>query len=87
VPQPSTLPRAHNLSHIKNYTTFNEGNNQECEAILGRAIAQAVSRQASHPLWPEFEPRAGHVGFVVDKTALEQVFFEYSDFSCQFSFN
>jgi hypothetical protein len=29
------------------------------------------------PLRPGFEPRSGHVGFVVDKVALEQVFSEY----------
>jgi hypothetical protein len=29
----------------------------------------------------------GHVGFVVDKVALEQVFSEYFGFQCQFSFH
>jgi hypothetical protein len=32
------------------------------------------------PRWPGFEPRSGHVGFVVYKVALEQVFFEYFGF-------
>jgi hypothetical protein len=34
---------------------------------LGRAAAQAVSGRLG------FEPRSGHVGFVVDKVALGQV--------------
>jgi hypothetical protein len=33
-----------------------------------------------------FSPRSGHVGFVVDRVALWQVFFEYFGFPCQFSF-
>jgi hypothetical protein len=39
------------------------------------------------PRRPGVEPRPGHVGFVVDKVALGQVFSEYFDFSCQFSFH
>jgi hypothetical protein len=31
--------------------------------------------------------RSGHVGFVVDKVALEQVFSEYFGFPCQSSFH
>jgi hypothetical protein len=46
---------------------------------VGRAIAQAVSRR--------FEPRSGHVLFVVDKVALGQVFSVYFGFLCQFSFH
>jgi hypothetical protein len=38
------------------------------------------------PQRPGFEPRSGHVGFVVDKVALGQVFSEYFGFPCQFSF-
>jgi hypothetical protein len=30
---------------------------------------------------------SGHVGFVVDEVALGQVFSEYFDLSCQFSFH
>jgi hypothetical protein len=33
------------------------------------------------------EVLAGHVGFVVDKVALEQLFSEYFGFPCQFSFH
>jgi hypothetical protein len=33
-----------------------------------------------------FEPRSGHVGFVVDRVALGQVFSKYFGFPCQFSF-
>jgi hypothetical protein len=36
---------------------------------------------------PGFDPGSGHVGFVVDKVAPGQVFSEYFDFSCQFSFH
>jgi hypothetical protein len=43
-----------------------------------RAIAQAVSR---------WLPGSGHVGFVVDKVALGQVFSEYFGFPCQSSFH
>jgi hypothetical protein len=32
---------------------------------------------------PGFEPWSGHVGFVVDKAALGQVFLEYFGFPCQ----
>jgi hypothetical protein len=39
------------------------------------------------PCWLEFEPRARHVGFVVDKVALGQVFSEYLGFPCQLSFH
>jgi hypothetical protein len=31
-----------------------------------------------------FEPRSGHVGFVVDKVALGQVFSEYFGLPCKF---
>jgi hypothetical protein len=59
-----------------------------CEWLLylamskSRTIAEAVSRRR----WPGFEPSSGHVGFVVDKVALGQVFSEYFGFPCQFSF-
>jgi hypothetical protein len=51
---------------------------QECAyatlVCLGRTIAQAVSLVAgSPPQRPGFEPRLGHVGFVVNKVTLEQV--------------
>jgi hypothetical protein len=39
------------------------------------------------PRRPGFKPRSGHVGFVVDKVALGQVFSEYFGFACQFSFH
>jgi hypothetical protein len=51
-------------------------------ASQGRAIAQAVSRWLLR-----FDPRSGHVGFVVDKVAVGQVFSEYFGFSCQSSFH
>jgi hypothetical protein len=51
----------------------------------GTAIAQVIRRQI--PIEEaEFYPRLGHVGFVVDKVALGQVFSEYFVFQGQFSF-
>jgi hypothetical protein len=35
------------------------------------------------PQLPGFDLRSGHVGFVIDKVALGQVFFEYLGFSCR----
>jgi hypothetical protein len=37
----------------------------------------------SPTFWPEFEPGSGHVGFVVEKAALGQVFSQYFEFPCQ----
>jgi hypothetical protein len=45
--------------------------------IEGLAIAQAVSRRLG------FQPRSGHVGFMLDKVALGKVFSEYFGFSYQ----
>jgi hypothetical protein len=45
----------------------------------GHAIAQTVGRQFLR-LRRVFDPRSGHVGFVVDKMALWNVFFEYFTF-------
>jgi hypothetical protein len=39
------------------------------------------------PRLPGFNLRSGHVGFVVDKVALEQASSEYFGFPCQFSFH
>jgi hypothetical protein len=39
------------------------------------------------PRRPGFEPGSGHVGSVVDKVGLGQVFSEYFGFPCQFSFH
>jgi hypothetical protein len=49
----------------------------------GNAIAQTVDSFPSW--WLGFDPRSGHVGFVVDKVVLGQVFPEYFSFPCQFS--
>jgi hypothetical protein len=35
------------------------------------------------PLQPGFDPGSGHVGFMVEKAALAQVFSEYFGFPCQ----
>jgi hypothetical protein len=39
------------------------------------------------PRRPGFEPSSGHVGFVVDKVALGQVFSDYFSSPCQLSFH
>jgi hypothetical protein len=54
--------------------------------LIGRTTAQAVSRWLP-TAGAGFEPRSGHVGFVVDKVALGQVSSEYSGFPCQFPFH
>jgi hypothetical protein len=64
----------------KTYFTHNSG------GVLGRDIAQAVSLRLPTAA-ALVEPRSGHVGFVVDKVALWQVFSEYFSFPCQFSFH
>jgi hypothetical protein len=48
---------------------------------FGRLVADFKRRR------PGFLPRSGHVGFLVDIIALEQVFYEYFGFPCQFSFH
>jgi hypothetical protein len=53
---------------------------------MGRATAQAVSRWFP-TVAARVRVRAEHVGFVVDKVALGQVFFEYFGFPCQSSFH
>jgi hypothetical protein len=52
--------------------------------VSGRDIAQAVSRR--HPA-AQFDPRSGHVGFLVDKVALGQIFSGYFGFPSQVSFH
>jgi hypothetical protein len=47
-----------------------------------RSLAQAVRRRLLG-----FKPRTGHVGFVVYRVALGQVFSEYFSFPSQFSFH
>jgi hypothetical protein len=49
--------------------------------ILRRLVVSFSSQR------PVFEPLPGHVRFVVDKVALGQVFSEYLDFPCQFTFH
>jgi hypothetical protein len=52
----------------------------------GRAIAQAVSRWLPTAA-ARVRDLSDHVGFVVDKVALGQVFSEYFSFPCQSSFH
>jgi hypothetical protein len=54
--------------------------------INGRVVAQAVSRWLPTAA-AQVRALSGHVGFVVDKAALGQVFFEYIGFPCQSSFH
>jgi hypothetical protein len=48
--------------------------------FLGRAIVTGFP-----PRRPGFDPKSGHVVFLVGKVALEQVFSEYFGFPRQFS--
>jgi hypothetical protein len=68
-------------NHKRNRDVMKELQIPQVTDFIWHAIAQAVSCQ-----WPGFEPRSGHVGYVVDKVALGQVFSEYSSFPCQFLF-
>jgi hypothetical protein len=47
----------------------------------GCAVAQAVA--SFPPWWPRFKHKSSHVGFVVDKVALGQVFSKYFSFPYQ----
>jgi hypothetical protein len=52
-----------------------------------KAMPQFRQLVASFPLWqPKFNPKLGHVGFVVNKVPLRQVFSENFCFLCQFLF-
>jgi hypothetical protein len=54
--------------------------------MLGHAIAQEVScRTPAAAAW--FDPKSGHMGSVVGKIVLGQIFSEYFSFPCQFSFH
>jgi hypothetical protein len=53
-----------------------------CPSYIGRATAQAVSRQL-----PGFDPNSGHVTSVADKVALGKVVSEYFGFPFEFSFH
>jgi hypothetical protein len=64
----STITESETVSHIwKNGT-------------VGRAMAQAVSRR-SPSRRPRFDPGSVHLGFVVDKVAVGQVFLRVLRFS------
>jgi hypothetical protein len=62
-----------------------------------KLILFSLAKKAVPKLWrlvadfpprrPGFQPRSGHVGFVVNKVALGQVFSKYLGFPCQFSFH
>jgi hypothetical protein len=53
-----------------------------------RPCSQAPCHSSGFPPQrPGFEPRSGHVGFVVEKVVLGQIISEYWGFPCQFSFH
>jgi hypothetical protein len=54
--------------------------------IYGRSIAQAISRWIPTEA-AQVRAWVWQVGFVVDKVALGQAFFEYFGFPCQSSFH
>jgi hypothetical protein len=63
-------------------------NNMEHRLLLFKAVPQLRrSVPGFPPRWPGFEPKSIHVGFVVDKVTLRQVFSEYFSSPCQFSFH
>jgi hypothetical protein len=53
---------------------------------IGRAVTQGVNRWLPTAV-ARVRVRVEHVGFVVDKAALGQVFSEYFGFPCQTSFH
>jgi hypothetical protein len=53
----------------------------KARAVLKRLVAGFPPRR------PGIEPGSVHVGFVVDKVALGQVFSKYFGFPCQFAFH
>jgi hypothetical protein len=78
------------LAHLQHMEYIPDGplaHLQHMEYILCYRLFQRLLAGFPPPR-PGFEPRYGHVGFVVvDKVALGQVFCEYSGFPCQFSFH
>jgi hypothetical protein len=67
-----------------NFKIFRQGRIEG--GTIGRAIAQVVSRWLPTAV-VRVRVRAEHVGFVVDKVALGQVFSEYFVFPYQSSFH
>jgi hypothetical protein len=59
------------------------------DGLSGTLLAEPQLRRlvAGFPPRPGFQLRSCHVGFVVNKMALGQVFSEYLGFLCQFSFH
>jgi hypothetical protein len=56
--------------------------------VPGRSKQKLISQNEVWKMWvAAIEPGSGHVGFVVDKVALGQVFSEYFGFPCQSSFH
>jgi hypothetical protein len=52
------------------------------------AYGHTTSQVSGFSTWqPGLEPRSDHMGFVVNKVAIRQVFSEYFGFPCQFAFH
>jgi hypothetical protein len=67
--------------HLKKITIVPFHNLSNLHTLLGRAVAQRLDAGCP-PRRPRFA-YGQHVGFVVDKAALGQVFSEYFGFPCQ----
>jgi hypothetical protein len=57
----------------------------ETAALYGRSVAQVVRRRLP-PRRPVLQPTSSHVGFVMDREALGQVFSQYFGFPATHSF-
>jgi hypothetical protein len=58
--------------------------NQQKRKCLPKAVPHLMRLVAGFPpRCPGFDPRSGHVGFVVDRVALGQIFSENLGFLCQ----
>jgi hypothetical protein len=83
------IKNKHNIVIIfQNYAKFYyvAMSNGDLNQKVGCAIAQEVSCWLPTAA-AAFEAGCGHVGFVMDKMALGQVFSEYFSFPCQSSFH
>jgi hypothetical protein len=78
---------------------YNESHRRRQTSSVLRIFLKVTNKQSESKVTPKavpqlrlptdtarFEPRSGHVEFVVYKVALEQLFSEYFGFPCQFSF-
>jgi hypothetical protein len=71
-----TLTRLHSVVFLKIVTAVKTSKLTRIELPISCKRLDA----GSPPRWSGFESRSGHVGFIVDKVALRQVFSKYSGF-------